>query len=46
MPHPFELPPDVADRIIGRRGRLHVFDAATGRRVDPPAGTAADLLRP
>ncbi|MFC3229516.1 isochorismatase family protein [Marinibaculum pumilum] len=26
MPHPFELPQDVADRIIGRRGRLNVYD--------------------
>lgn len=27
MPHPFELPPDVAERIMGRRNRLSVFDS-------------------
>lgn len=33
MPHPFDLPADVAERIRGRRGRLHVFDSLDPART-------------
>lgn len=33
MPHPFDLPPDLAERIRRRRGRLHVFDRLEAART-------------
>ena len=46
VPGHHAIAPGTAVALSIAPGRLHVFDAATGRRVDPPAGTAADLLRP
>ncbi|MAM74369.1 ABC transporter ATP-binding protein [uncultured Tistrella sp.] len=46
VPGHHAIAPGAAVALSIAPGRLHVFDAATGRRVDPPAGTAADLLRP